>query len=150
MKNCLSFQKYAVSERVVVWISYYGEVLSEYANKSGDLEKSEVWNWRSLIVPLIPCECEHHVKLRCVHCVELFHNGIANCVSKYFIILIQFCQLLTDLQMCFGNDERKSIIAKQVLHSTQFCLEPLFKCLWNPLWNFPKSYVTIKVTQLSI
>ena len=42
MKNCLSFQKYAVSERVVVWISYYGEVLSEYTNKSGDLEKSEV------------------------------------------------------------------------------------------------------------
>ena len=34
-------------------LSYYSEVLSEYAKKkSGGLEKSEVWNAWSLIVPL--------------------------------------------------------------------------------------------------
>ena len=35
---CWSFV-YAVSERVVVYVSYYSEVLSEYAKKSGGLEK---------------------------------------------------------------------------------------------------------------
>ena len=32
----------------------YSGVLSEYAKKSGSFEKSEVWNARSLIVPLRP------------------------------------------------------------------------------------------------
>ena len=49
-KNCLSLQKYAAFERTVVYISYYSEVLSEYAEKSGGAEKSEVWNGWSLIV----------------------------------------------------------------------------------------------------
>ena len=45
-KKCLSFQKYAVFERVVVKVSFYiySEVLSEYAKKSGVLEKCELWN----------------------------------------------------------------------------------------------------------
>ena len=37
---CLSFQKYAVFERIVVYVNYYNEVLSEYANKSWCSEKS--------------------------------------------------------------------------------------------------------------
>ena len=41
-KDRLSLQKYAVLERIVVYVSYYSEVLSEYAKKSGGSEKSEV------------------------------------------------------------------------------------------------------------
>ena len=51
-KSGLSFQKYASSDRVDVKVSYCSGVLSEYAKKSGGLEKSKDWNGRSLIVPL--------------------------------------------------------------------------------------------------
>ena len=45
--------KYAVFERIVVYVSYYSEVLSKYAKKIRGSEKSEVLNWKSLKVPLI-------------------------------------------------------------------------------------------------
>ena len=32
-RNCLSCQRYAVSNRVLVWVSYYNGVLSEYAKE---------------------------------------------------------------------------------------------------------------------
>ena len=51
-KLSLSLQKYVVSKRVIVQVSYYSRVLSEYANKSGGLEKSEIWNGWLLIIPL--------------------------------------------------------------------------------------------------
>ena len=38
-KNGLSFQNYAVSERIVAWVIYYSEVLSKYAKNSGGARK---------------------------------------------------------------------------------------------------------------
>ena len=38
-KDCLPFQKYVVSERVVVKVSYYSEVVIEYAKKNGVWKK---------------------------------------------------------------------------------------------------------------
>ena len=52
-QRIVSFPKYAVFKRIVVYVSYYSEVLFEYTKKSGrGSEKSEVWNERSRIVPL--------------------------------------------------------------------------------------------------
>ena len=50
--NCLSFQKYCFREsccisKLLQWSSPW-----ICKQKSGGLEKSEIWNWRSLIVPL--------------------------------------------------------------------------------------------------
>ena len=53
LKNCLPFIKYAVSEGIVLHVVYYSEYLPELTKKSGGLEKSEVWNLGSLIVPLM-------------------------------------------------------------------------------------------------
>ena len=52
IKNCLSFQKYAVSEGIVLHVVYYCEFLLECAKKSG----GSVWILGSLIVPLIKIE----------------------------------------------------------------------------------------------
>ena len=45
IKNCFSFQKYAVYEGIVVQVVYCSEFLPEYAKKNlGVRKKSEVWN----------------------------------------------------------------------------------------------------------
>ena len=48
----MSFQKYAASEGIVLYVVYYSEFLPEYAKNLGVRKKSEVWSLGSLIVPL--------------------------------------------------------------------------------------------------